>query len=190
VETEILIIIIVAGLVIIVAGILALLALQKRRSGKLREKFGPEYDYTVNKVGEPHKAEAILQERVKRVEGLEIRDLGSHEQEIFHEKWIGIQAAFVDEPSSSVEEANRLIKEVMMARGFPVADFEHRVEDVSVAYPHFVSDYRSAHEIAVKNQREGASTEELRQAMVYYRSLFNELLDIEEEEIDVERETK
>jgi hypothetical protein len=88
-----------------------------------------------------------------------------------------------------VEEANRLIKEVMMARGFPVTDFEHRAEDISVAYPHFVSNYRNAHEIALKNQGDGASTEELRQAMVYYRSLFDELLDIEEEEVVLEKET-
>ena len=180
-ETETLIIVLIALAVMIVAGLVAWVVIRAYRSRRLREKFGPEYDYTMEKVGDKRIAEETLEEREKRVSKLAIRTLDANEWDHYHTAWIEIQADFVDEPSGSVEEANRLIKEVMEARGFPVADFEQRVSDISVLYPDFVSNYRNAHTIAVRNQRNGGvSTEELRQAMVYYRSLFEELLETAE----------
>lgn len=180
-ETETLIIVLIAVAVLIVAGLVAWIAIRARRSQKLRQKFGPEYDYTLEKVGDRRVAEETLEEREKRVSKLAIRALDTDEWDHYHAEWVEIQADFVDEPSESVEEANRLIKEVMEARGFPVADFEQRVADISVLYPDFVSNYRNAHAIALRNQHNGGvSTEELRQAMVYYRSLFEELLETAE----------
>ncbi len=168
--------IIIIGVVLLALILIALLGSRRRRSEKLREKFGPEYDYTVQKVGDQKAAEVTLQEREKRVTQFNIRALENAERERYQGEWNKIQADFVDFPSKSVEEANRLISEVMAARGFPVTDFEQRAEDLSVMYPKFVSNYRNAYAIALKNQNDGSSTEELRQSMVYYRSLFEELL--------------
>lgn len=168
------IIIIVVVLLAVILG--ALFGSRKRRSEKLREKFGPEYDYTVNKVGDQKAAEETLHEREKRVTNFNIRTLENTERERYQSEWNKIQADFVDYPPKSVEEANRLISEVMVGRGFPVTDFEQRAEDLSVMYPNLVSNYRNAYAIAMKNQNDGSSTEELRQSMVYYRSLFEELL--------------
>jgi hypothetical protein len=180
----ILILIIVAVLIVITLGIL--FANRVRRSHRLREKFGPEYEYTMEKVGDRHMAEATLKEREKRIKELDIRALDEQARARYHEEWIEIQANFVDDPSKSVEQANRLITEVMIARGFPVADFEQRASDLSVMYPDFVPNYRSANAIALNNQSGGSSTEELRQAMVYYHSLFEELLGTEEgKEVEV-----
>ena len=179
-DTNTLILISIAVAVLIVAGIVAWFALRWRRS----QKFGPEYDYTMKKVGDRHLAEETLAERQKRVNELEIRALEPVKRDRYHTEWIEIQAGFVDEPSESVEEADRLITEVMIARGFPLADFEHRAADISVVYPDFVSNYRNAHNIAEESQRHGVSTEELRQAMVYYRSVVAELLGIEENNVE------
>jgi len=176
VNTETLILILIALAILIVAGLVAWMAIRWTRSRKLREKFGPEYDYTMEKVGDRRTAEETLAEREKRVNKLDIRDLDSHERDRYHTEWSEIQAEFVDEPTKSVESANRLITEVMIARGFPVADFEQRAADISVLYPNLVPNYRNAYAIAVKSQNNGTSTEDLRQAMVYYRSLFEELL--------------
>lgn len=187
VNSETLIPILIAAAVVIAASLIAWLAIRKWRSQKLRERFGPEYDYTMEIVGDRRAAEETLAEREKRINKVEIRTLNEDEKVRYQGEWIEIQANFVDNPSKSVEEANRLITEVMITRGFPVADFEQRAADLSVMYPDFVSNYRNAHDIAMKNQRNGTSTEELRQAMVYYRSLFEELLGAEEiNDIDVE----
>jgi len=152
---------------------------------KLREKYGPEYDLTMEKAGNQRTAETELGEREKRVTKLNIRDLNQDERDRYHTEWIGIQADFVDDPSKSLEKANQLITEVMIGRGFPVADFEQRAADLSVMFPNFVSNYRNANVIALKNQRNETSTEELRQAMVYYRSMFEELLGEVEDKKEV-----
>jgi len=180
VETQTIILISIAVAVLIVTGIVAWFAIRSRRSQKLRQKFGPEYDYTMEKVGDRRTAEESLLEREKRVNQLAIRALDPYEWDQYQTRWVEIQADFVDKPSESVEKANQLIKEVMATRGFPVADFEQRVADISVLYPDFVSNYRNAHAIAVRSQRNEVSTEDLRQAMVYYHSLFDELLGTKE----------
>lgn len=156
----------------------------RRSSQKLREKYGPEYDLTMEKAGNQRKAEAALEEREKRVTKLNIHDLDQIKRDRYQLEWTGIQADFVDDPSKSLEKANQLITEVMISRGFPVTDFEQRAADLSVMVPNFVSNYRNANAIVLKNQRNETSTEELRQAMVYYRSLFDELLGkVEDKEV-------
>ena len=168
--------IIIAVVVLIAIGIGIMFAARTRRSKNMREKYGPEYDLTKEKAGSKAAAEAALAEREKRVTKLDIRELNQAERDRYHTEWTGIQADFVDEPPKALEKANLLVTELMMARGFPVSDFEQRAADVSVLYPNVVANYRHANEIALKNQRGEASTEELRQAMVHYRSLFEELL--------------
>jgi hypothetical protein len=165
--------------VLLVAVVIAWFISRGRRSQDLRNKYGPEYDYTVEQAGDRRAAEQALLERERRVNQLAIRDLGPQETDQYHARWVEIQADFVDKPAEMVEKADALIQEVMSARGFPTADFEQRAADISVFYPEFVPNYRNAHAIAMKSQRNEASTEDLRQAMVYYRSLFEELLGTE-----------
>lgn len=162
--------------VIVILAILAWAISRKRQTDQLKEKYGPEYDYTVNKIGDQRKAEAELEKREKRIEGLDIRDLSAEERDRFQKDWQSTQAQFVDDPKGAVERADGLIQEVMKERGFPVADFEQRAADISVLHPNVVPNYRQAHNIAQRSASGGASTEDLRQAMVYYRSLFEELL--------------
>ena len=165
--------------VLLLASLLAWYATRIMRSRKLREKYGPEYDYAMENEGDRHAAEEILLEREKRVRKLELQALDGHTLDRYQAEWAEIQADFVDKPVEAVKEADRLIIEVMVARGFPTADFEQRAADISVLYPDFVSNYRNAHAITVRSQNNGVSTEDLRQAMVYYRSLFEVLLEKE-----------
>ncbi len=174
-DTKSIILIVIAGLVLF--GLAAWMISRRQHTVKLREKYGSEYDYTVNRVGDRRQAEAELVEREERVKALEIRSLAADERDDYTDQWKKTQAEFVDEPVEAVRKANQLIKEVMMARGFPVAEFEQRTADISVLYPDVISNYRAAHEIAEKNEQGEANTEELRQAMVFYRSLFGELLE-------------
>lgn len=175
---EILILVLVVVAIFLAAALGIVFANRNKRSQKLRDKFGPEYDLTMKNVGDQRKAEETLAEREQRVTKLNIRDLKVSERDTYREEWQKIQADFVDNPSASVDEASRLITEVMIARGFPVSDFEQRAADLSVMYPNFVPNYRNAYDIALKNQRKETSTEELRQAMVNYHSMFEELLGI------------
>lgn len=175
-NTQTLIPILITAVVLIAAVVVAWSAILWGRSLKLRKKFGSEYNYTLEQTGDRRAAEAALAEREKRINKLEIHALDEEKRNRYHDEWLNIQAHFVDDPAKSVEQADRLITEVMVARGFPVADFEQRAADLSVMYPDLVSNYRSAYDIAMKNQNDGASTEDLRQAIVYYRSLFEELL--------------
>lgn len=185
-STETLMVILVA-VAVVVAGA-AVVSSRQSRSKHLREKFGPEYDYTLEKVGDKRTVEETLAERENRIKKLNIRALDANERERYRRDWSEVQADFVDDPSKSIEAANRLITEVMVARGFPVADFDQRAADLSVLYPEFVPNYRSAYDIAMKNQNNGATTEELRQGMVYYRSMFAELLGIAEDKGVIEKE--
>ena len=174
-----LMIIIVVVVVVIVGVILGLVFSRRKRSEKLQEKFGPEYDRTVQTMGDEKKAQTELNERQKYVETLEIRTLSVSERERYLADWTAVQSKFVDEPGQAIIDADRLIMEVMQLRGYPVSDFEQRAADISVKYPGLVSNYRGAREIADKNKQQQANTEELRQAMIYYRSLFEELLKTE-----------
>ncbi len=162
--------------VIVIAAVGAWLYIRKRRgtTADLRQKFGPEYDRAVLAHGS--KAEAKLAEREKRIEKLNIRDLDSMEHERYSKQWQAVQSRFVDSPKGAIAEADDLVSSVMKVRGYPVADFEQRAADISVAHPRVVENYRSAHAIALRAGKEEATTEDLRTAMIHYRSLFDELV--------------
>ncbi len=164
----------------LVAGLLAAwLVLQRRRSAYLRERFGPEYERAVQQIGDRRRAETELERREKRVEQLQIRPLPLSEAQRFADAWRKVQARFVDDPSGAVADADRLVAEVMQARGYPVGEFEQRAADISVGHSDVVEHYRAAHRIALANERGQATTEDLRQAMVHYRALFGHLLETE-----------
>jgi hypothetical protein len=166
-----------AAVVVIVVGA-AWLYVRKRRSttANLRQKFGPEYDRAVLTHGS--KAEAKLADREKRMETLNIRDLDPMEHERYSRQWQAVQARFVDSPKGAVAEADDLVSSVMKARGYPVSDFDQRAADISVDHPRMVENYRSAHEIALRVGKDAATTEDLRTAMIHYRSLFEELVQV------------
>jgi len=169
----------------IVIGVLVALAVvaivfvlaRKRRTDELRGKFGPEYERLVRQHGDARNAERELDHRIHRVHELHIKPLSSEHRNRFVDAWRSDQARFVDDPKGAVVEADRLVADLMQVRGYPVGDFEQRAADVSVDHPHVVQNYRTAHDIAVRERRGEASTEDLRKAMVHYRALFEDLLD-------------
>jgi hypothetical protein len=160
----------------IVIGAAAIYALERSRSMRLKERFGPEYDRTVSEKGDRWNAESDLERRAKRVERLHIRPLEPTERARFLEEWRHMQARFIDDPNEAVVDADRLIGNVMSAEGYPVQDFEQRAEDISAEHPRVVENYREAHRIAVRHTQGRANTEDLRQAMIHYRILFEELV--------------
>ena len=172
-------IVLVGGVILIIAVVVWLYA-RKRKSttADLRQKFGPEYERAVLTHGSERKAEAKLADREKRVEKLNIRDLDSVERERFSKRWEAVQSRFVDSPKGAVAEADDLVSSVMKARGYPLSDFDQRAADISVDHPRVMENYRSAHEIALRVGKDQASTEELRTAMIHYRSLFKELVQV------------
>jgi len=171
-RTETAIVVVIA---IIAVLMIAWLVVRKQRTAKLRQRFGPEYDRAVREVG-PGKADSILLDREKRVEKFSLRTLAPDERERFITDWRLVQARFVDDPQGAVSQADLLVDKLMHARGYPMSDFEQRAADISVGHPHVVANYRAAHQIALRHQQGQASTEDLRQAMIYYRSLFDDLL--------------
>ena len=175
-------IVLVIALVVVV-GIVAWLVMQRRRTEELRKRFGPEYDRIVSEQGDLRRAESELEARKERVERLDIWLLSPAERERFAKAWQSAQARFVDEPTTAIKEADRLVAEVMQARGYPVGDFEQRVADISVDHPNVVTNYRAARAIALANDRGEANTEDLRKAMVHYRGLFEDLLETREKEV-------
>jgi len=174
--------IIIGVLVALAVVVIAFVLTRKRRSEALRGKFGPEYERLVHQHGDARHAESELSHRVERVKQLQIRPISHEQRGRFAEAWRSDQARFVDDPNSAVIGADRLVAELMQVRGYPVGDFEQRAADVSVDHPHVVQNYRVAHDIAVRQQRGEASTEDLRVAMVHYRALFDDLLDATEPE--------
>ena len=172
-STVSLIVIIVA---IVAIALAAWMFYEKRRTQRLRTRFGPEYDRMVESSGR-RPAEATLEERAKRVEKLPIRRLKNEERDRFADRWRQEQALFVDDPRMAVENADRLVIEVMRARGYPMGEFEQRAADISVDHPRVVENYRAAHDIAVRDSQSKVTTEELRRAMVHYRALFEDLLE-------------
>ncbi|HVS87336.1 MAG TPA: hypothetical protein VHF01_03820 [Candidatus Acidoferrum sp.] len=170
-------IIVSSVIVIAIVVITAMIFGRKRRSEKLRTRFGgAEYDRALQEGKSRRHAEAGLDKRTDRVESLRIRPLGAGDRARFVEPWRRVQARFVDGPGGAVTEADQLLGDVMSTRGYPVSDFEQRAADISVDYPLVLENYRSAHEIAVRQTRGQASTEDLRQAMIHYRTLFDELV--------------
>lgn len=165
---------------IVMLAVVAWLYMRNRRNATadMRKKFGPEYERAVLTHGSERKAEAQLSDREKRVEKLNIRDLDPTEHERFSKQWQAVQSRFVDSPKGAVAEADDLVSSAMKARGYPVSDFDQRAADISVDHPRVVENYRSAHEIALRVGKDTATTEDLRTAMIHYRSLFEELVQV------------
>jgi hypothetical protein len=163
---------------IVVVLLLVAFAVRKRQQDKaVQKQFGPEYERTVAETGSHRQAVSELRERAERRQQLEIRPLDPAAAHGYDQSWQGAQSAFVDYPGEAIRRADSLIAQVMQKRGYPVEDFEQRAADISVDHPAVVDNYRAAHAIALANAEGNATTEDLRQAMVHYRALFEELLE-------------
>ena len=172
--------ILVAVIFLILGGLVGMALVRMQRTKNLKDRFGPEYERALNEMGDKRRAEDELQARLDHVNALNIRPLTAEEVNRYSLEWQGTQTEFVDEPLTALQKADRLIREVMKAKGYPVEDFEQRAADISVDYPELVTDYRGLHLIAVKEADEKVSTEEMRQAMVHGRALFENLIKQQE----------
>ena len=161
---------------IVVAAILIWAMMRNRRTSHLRERFGDEYDRTLEAEGKRAKAEAALEERKERVEKLDIRPLTPEERADAGREWREVKAVFVDSPVEAVHHADRLLAAIMKARGYPMADFDRRYEDLTVDHGEVARHYREGHEITLRHQNGQASTEDLRQAMIHFEALFDDLV--------------
>jgi len=175
-ENPVIIVLVIA--LIAAIGAAAWLYMRSRRTQGLQDRFGPEYDRALSEHHDQRKAEHELEQRAERVDHLNIRSLDREERDQFATRWKTVQAQFVDDPTGATNEADRLVGEVMATRGYPVGDFEQRAADVSVHHPRVVEHYRAAHVIAVRNASGDADTEQLRQALVHFRALFEDLLEV------------
>jgi hypothetical protein len=170
----------IVAITVVICALIAVgawIALDRARSRRLREHFGPEYDHVVHRMQNRNLAEAELQNREERVKKFRIVPLSSQDRAHYRETWAAVQNRFVDDPQGAVKEGHGQIFEVMEKRGYPVTNFEQAAADLSVDYPDVVENYRAASAIAGRNRKGEAGTEELRQALVHYRALFNELLE-------------
>jgi hypothetical protein len=172
-QTLLLVVVVICLLAVI---IIAFMWARKRRSDRLRARFGPEYDRVVKQEGGVRQAEGVLAFREKRRENLAIRELSASDRTRYEANWEEVQGRFVDDPAGAVTVADRMVADVMRTRGYAVGDFEQRAADISVDHPVVVDQYRAAHSIAIRHDRGQATTEDLRKAMVHYRALFQELI--------------
>jgi LPXTG-motif cell wall-anchored protein len=172
---------VILGILLLLAIAAGALLMRRRRSDHLADRFGPEYERTVERMGSRGKAEADLAAREKRVHKLEIVPLAPQEAQRFRTEWQTLQSRFVDSPRAAMTEADLLVRDLMTRRGYPVSDFETRAADISVDHPHVVDHYRAAHEVSLRHLRGQADTEAMRQALVHYRALFSELLEVQPE---------
>jgi hypothetical protein len=168
--------------IVVVLAIAAFLFHRRSRSRYLEQRFGPEYERAVQELGSREKAEAELATRERRVSKLKIVPLQPGEADRFDQAWRSLQGRFVDDPRAVLVEADQLVRELMLARGYPMSDFERRAEDISVDHPRVVEHYRAAHAIAMRNRDGQADTEALRRAVVHYRALFDDLLEVRQPE--------
>jgi hypothetical protein len=174
-STAILIVAVVVAILVI--ALLAALFVRRRTSARLHSRFGAEYERTLEDAGDRRKAEAELRERQKRVSRFDIRPLTPSARDGFVTRWREIQAEFVDQPKTALDKADALLTDVMRARGYPVEDFEQRSADLSVDHAAVVQNYRAGRDITLRDKRGQADTEDLRQAMIHYRALFDELVE-------------
>jgi len=158
---------------------------KKKQSKRLQQRFGPEYGRTLGELGGRTKAESELKARETRVEHLSITPLTPAEAARFSQAWNALQGRFIDNPKGVVVQADQLVRELMLKRGYPMGDFERRAADISVDHPAIVENYRAAQAIAARDERGEADTEELRNAVVHYRVLFDEMLDVREAKAEV-----
>lgn len=163
--------------IVVLVALAAFLIYQRSQSKRLEQRFGPEYERAVDDADSRRQAEKELSHREERRKELDIRRLDPQARQRYQEQWADVQQRFVDEPQGAVMDADRLVIEVMRDRGYPIEDFDQRAADISVDHPRVVDSYRSAHAIAVRVEGDRADTEDLRQAVVHYRSLFEDLLD-------------
>jgi hypothetical protein len=176
-DTWVWIVIAVVAAIVLLAVFLS--ATRARRSRSLQDRFGNEYDRTVEQAGGKRDAERELREREKRHDALELRPLSPEQRDRYVEEWQTTQGRFVDDPTGAVAEADRLVQRVMKDRGYPVDDFEQRAADISVEHPELVEKYRTAHGVAQKSEQGQASTEDLRHSVRHYRAVFAELLEVD-----------
>jgi hypothetical protein len=176
--------VLIAVVVLVVIGVVAWSMTRKKRSARLREHFGPEYERTVDELGEQRSAEAELIAREKNRKKLDIVELSPEARNEHAATWRKVQAEFVDAPSDAVGRAERLVTRVMRERGYPIDDFDQRASDISVDHPDIVDNYRSAHSIYRSQQDGQIETEAARQAFVHYRALFDRLLGSEHQNIN------
>jgi hypothetical protein len=170
-----------AVVIILVLAVAAMVYIQRRnKSDRLKRRFGPEYGHTVEQRGDRTKAEADLVAREQRVGGLTIIPLTAADATRFRTSWNLLQGRFVDNPNGVIVQADQLVCDLMQRRGYPVGDFERRAEDISVDHAGVVANYRAAHLIMLRHKNGQATTEDLRRAVVHYRDLFNELLEIDD----------
>jgi hypothetical protein len=173
-------IIIIVFAAVVVMGAIAVYLTRSRQTQRLQDRFGPEYDRAVSERGEQRAAETELAERERKREQLDIVPLAPEAKDKYAGSWREVQTRFVDDPPGAVNDADSLVTDVMRERGYPIDDFEQRAADISVDHPEVVSNYRAAHAIYMKQQNGAGETEDLRQAFVHYRALFEELLDTRE----------
>lgn len=169
-----LILIILAALVIVL--VIGSVITKRRRSAALRDRFGPEYEHRLEERGDKRAVESELRDVSKRRKSLEIRPLNPASRARYGEEWRTVQSRFVDQPDQAVTEADSLVAQVMRERGYPVEDFDDQMDMVAVDHPEVAANYRQAHAISIRNRDRLASTDDLRQALIHYRSLFEELL--------------
>jgi hypothetical protein len=169
--------VLIAIVVVAVLAVIVWRALAERRTGRLQEQFGPEYDRTLTTADSRREAEAELQAREERRQQLEIRPLSEATRDRYVQSWRSVQAQFVDDPRGAVASADSLIQSVMAERGYPVEDFDQRAADISVDHPQVVENYRHGHQLAQASANGSEATEDLRQAMRHYRALFEELVE-------------
>jgi len=188
-DTTTLVVVVITAIVMLAIGSwLGVVFSRRQRTKNLQKQFGSEYERTISEVGDQREAEDELQARVDHVKSLDIQPLSEEQTERFAYDWRSTQAKFVDQPAAAIQEADRLIKEVMSARGYPVEDFEQRAADISVDYPDLVVHYRGMRDITTRSEHEEVSTEDMRQAMVHCRALFEELLGAEVSEYKNQKE--
>jgi hypothetical protein len=173
---------IAAVAVLVVIAIAGWLWSRRQQSRRLEERFGPEYGHAVETLGDRGKAEAELRQREKRVDKLEITPLAPADADRFSQAWKTLQGRFVDNPKGALAEADQLVRELMLKRGYPMGDFDRRAADISVHHPTVVDHYRAAQAITLRDRRGEADTEDMRKAVVHYRALFDELLEVREPE--------
>jgi hypothetical protein len=167
---------IIIPIAVVIALIAVAVALDRRRRHRLRDRFGPEYDRTVDDAGGRRAGERDLETREKRHDSLDIQPLPSGARERYAQEWSGVQEEFVDRPEDAVHDADRLVTALMRERGYPTEGYEQQMRDLSVEHGRTLEHYRAAHEVNQLSTSKQATTEQLRGAMVHYRVLFDELL--------------
>jgi hypothetical protein len=166
----------IVALVVVVVLVVGALALRQARSRSLQRRFGPEYDRLVEEEGGRRQAEAELSELAERRAALEISDLDPDARQAYTDEWRAVQERFIDEPRETVAEADALVQRVMRDRGYPVDEFDERIEMITVDHPGLAENYRVAHAVELRSEQDGATTDDLRDAFQRYRALFAELL--------------